>query len=115
MQARLALASGANDEALALAGRALTSARAERSGDSIADRYRVAAAYRLLGDLSHGMGRSEAAKNAWASGLAQLPQNVTERPWEMKERAELLRRRARTEEARPLMQKLAAIEYRSPL
>jgi len=110
---RLALATGANVEALILAERALSAARSERSGDPIMDRYRVAAAYRLLGDVNRRSGNVERARAAWGAGIAQLPRGVTERPWEMNERVELLRRLGRAEEARPLSRQLATIGYRS--
>ncbi|MFN2383742.1 MAG: hypothetical protein ABR559_05695, partial [Gemmatimonadota bacterium] len=45
------LESGANAEALTLAQGALASARAQRSADPISDRYSIAAAYRLIGDV----------------------------------------------------------------
>jgi tetratricopeptide (TPR) repeat protein len=113
IRSRLALESGANAEALSLAQRALASARTERSADPITDRYRIASAYLLLGDVRKRVGEHEAAGLAWTAALAQLPRNVAERPLEMSEHAQLLRRLGRTEEARPLSARLAAIGYRS--
>jgi tetratricopeptide (TPR) repeat protein len=110
---RLAMATGANAEALILAERALSAARSERSGDPVMDKYRVAAAYRLLGDVNQRAGNVEQARAAWGAGFGQLPRGATERPWETNERVELLRRLGRAEEARPLSRQLATIGYRS--
>jgi len=104
---------GATAEAIAFSERAVNAARTERSDDPVADRYKVAACYRLLGDLRRSGGNTGEAIAAWTTGLTNLPQNAAERPWEMNERAELLRRLGRQEEARPLASKLSAVGYRS--
>ena len=113
VRAEIALKSGATAAALALAEQAVTAAQAQRSGDSVMDRYTLAAAYRLLGDVRRRTGDGAGASGAWAVGLAQLPGNVSERPWEMNERSELLRRLGRADEVRPLAARLTAIGYRS--
>jgi tetratricopeptide (TPR) repeat protein len=113
VRARLALAANDQPQALAFSQQALDAARSERSGDPIADRFRVAAAYRLLGDARQRMRDPDRARTAWAAGLAQVPLNVTERPWEMSERAELLERVGRGAEAEPLVARLTAMGYRS--
>ena len=95
-----------------LAEQAVASASTERSADPIKDRYSVAAEQRLLGDVRHSTGDDVGARAAWAEGLAMLPTSGVERPWEMNERAELLRRLARADEARPLVERLATIGYR---
>jgi hypothetical protein len=41
-----------------------------------------------------------------------LPRDVTERPWELGERAQLVARVGRTDEARSLADRLAAMRYR---
>ena len=112
-RSRLALASGSSAEALSFAQQALAAARSEHTGDPVTDRYIVAAASRLLGDVRERMGDSSGAASAWNEGLSQLPTNATERPWEMSEHAELLRRLGRADAARPLMQRLSSIGYRS--
>jgi tetratricopeptide (TPR) repeat protein len=113
MRARLAAASGAIAQALTFSQRAVGSARSERSEDAVRDRYRVAVSFRLLGDVLKHSGDARGAVAAWSAGLAQLPRNVTERPWEMSEHAELLRRLGREDEARPLVERLRAMGYRS--
>jgi tetratricopeptide (TPR) repeat protein len=111
MRARLTLASGATSQALALAAQGVEAARSEHSGDAVSDAYAVAAAYRLLGDIHQRARDYGGAETAWAQGLAQLPPNVAERPSEMHDRAELLRRLGRGEEAAPLELQLRAIGY----
>jgi tetratricopeptide (TPR) repeat protein len=112
-RSRVALASGERAQALSLAQQALAAARSEHTGDAVTDRYIVAAACRLLGDVRQRSNDSKGAASAWSDGLAQLPPNATERPWEMSEHAELLRRLGKAEAARPLTQRLSAIGYRS--
>ena len=109
--ARVALANGEKKEALSLVGKALASAQTERSADPIKDQFKIAGELRLLGDVRRRMNDLEGARSAWTAGLAQLPSNVTERPVEMKERAELLERLGRSDEARPIVKRLAAIGY----
>ena len=111
-ETRLALASGAKSQALGFAKQALASARAERSGDPIADRYAVASGYRLLGDTFAALGNSVAARAAWSEAVGVLSQNVAEQPQEMDEHTIILQRLGRTAEARPLISKLSAMRYR---
>jgi hypothetical protein len=113
MRARLALADQDHAGARTHAARALAAARRERSEDRTADRYSVAAAYRLVGDVHEKSGDISAAKASWSAGLAQIPANLRERPYEMSERADLLRRVDRSNEARPLLSRLQAMGYRS--
>ncbi len=113
LTSRLALQDGNPAEALRLAELALASAKSERRPDPVSIRYPVAAAYRHLGDIRRRIGDADAAKAAWSAGLTQLPRGVTERPWEMNERVQLLRRLGRTDEAGPLANRLAEIGYRS--
>jgi hypothetical protein len=70
-------------------------------------------AYRLVGDIDQRSGDRAGAVTAWTAGLAQLPAQVTERPWEMNERAQLLSRLGRNQEAAPVKARLDAIGYRS--
>jgi tetratricopeptide (TPR) repeat protein len=112
MRCRLALGAGNTQQAATFAERALQSGRAEHSEDPISDRYRVAHAYRLLGDVRQRGGDSAAALVAWNAGVAQLPTGVTERPSEMNERAQLLMRLGRTRDAAPLTARLESIGYR---
>lgn len=114
-RALLALNGGSPADAIALAERALESARTERSVDPFKSRYRMAAAYRLIGDIRRRSGDGKAARLAWTAGLAQLPSNVTERPREIRERSALLERLGRTAEARAYNDRLKAIGYLSTI
>jgi hypothetical protein len=113
LKSRLALAGGSVPDSIASAEQALAWARSERSPDPINDRYRVAAAYLLLGDARNRARDTEGAKAVWSAGLAQLPQGVAERPQDTNVHAELLRRLGRGAEARPLAARLEALGYRS--
>ena len=112
LEARFALTEAALPQALASARKALYSARLERSLDPIRDRYSVASAYRLIGDIQNRIGNERAAQEAWIAGLAQLPKNVRERPREMGDRASLLERLERRAEAQPLLEKLREQGFR---
>lgn len=110
--AQLTLEAGAKATALDLAGRAIGAARLLDTGDGIQDRYFVASASRLLGDVRRAGGDAAGATEAWSSGLAQLPQNVTERPWEMRIHADLLSRLGRANDATAIQTRLNATGYR---
>jgi tetratricopeptide (TPR) repeat protein len=110
-RANLALASGATQQAIPLAMQALTYARTERSEDPISARYRIAQTYLLLGDARQAAGDSAGARGAWNDGLSAIAARVPERPVEMNERLELLRRLGRMDEAAPLEAHLRSIGY----
>jgi tetratricopeptide (TPR) repeat protein len=112
MRSRLALQSGAHSQALAFAERSLASASNERSGDLVKDRYAVAAAYRLLGDVRQAKGDADGAMTAWSKALSALPQAVAERPQEMDEHATILQRLGRRAEAQQIAARLSAMGYR---
>jgi len=113
IRSRLAVSRNDTVNAERLAEQSLASTREERSGDPVIDRYRIAGAYRLLGDVRRIGRDARASIEAWSAGLDQLPAGVTERPWETFEHAALLERLGRTREAAPLQQRLASIGYRS--
>jgi tetratricopeptide (TPR) repeat protein len=112
MQSQIALASGEPSRAMRLADDALADAKAIRSGEPLADRYAVARATRIVGDIRKRLGDSAGAQAAWKAAIAQLPIGVVERPGEMAERAQLLERAGRSAEARHLRAKLNAIGYK---
>lgn len=113
MRSRLALANGAPADASTAAEKAVELAKAERNQDPVMDKYRVAAAYLLLGDVRRRTGDAEAARRAWNAGLAQLPRGVAERPLDMNTRAQLLGRVGRHDEARTLAARLSAIGFKA--
>jgi tetratricopeptide (TPR) repeat protein len=112
LEAQLELADGETKAAVASAQRALVSAKSEHKEDPVIVRYRIAAAYMLLGDAYQKAGNSEAAKASWNDGLSQIPEDVRERPSEMNTRAELLRKVGRVQEAQTLSARLRSIGYR---
>ena len=111
MRARLALARNALPEALRNAEAALASARGEHSEDPIADKYRIAQMYRLLGDARERSGNPQGAAAAWEAGLAAIPSAVAERPLETNEHAQLLRKSGRVAEAARLEDRLKQFGY----
>jgi eukaryotic-like serine/threonine-protein kinase len=112
IRARLALAAGANAQAASFAQQAIASARTEHSEDPIAVRYRVALAYRLLGDARQSAGDRTSAIAAWNSAFSALPAGVAERPWELNERFQLVRRLGKSSEAQALAAKLSQTGYK---
>ena len=108
VRSKLALAGGSTTDALTWAEQALRSARNEHSIDPIKDRYRIASAYRLIGEIRRRTGNNALAEQAWSAGLGQLPANVNERPRELNERALLLGHLSKTREARALTAQLRA-------
>jgi tetratricopeptide (TPR) repeat protein len=113
MRTRLALRSGAIPEALGLAQQALASARSEHREDPVRNRYLIADAYRLLGDVYQRSGDEIRAKQAWSNALAALPQGIVEQASEIDTHARILERMGQTREAQQLYERLAAIGYRS--
>ena len=114
MRARIALVTGAKGEALSLANQALASAKSAKWTDRVDERYTIAGAYRLVGDIDRQIGDQGGARSAWLAGLAILPRGIKEKPAETSERAELLQRVGRTDEAKQLKASLETIGYRRP-
>jgi tetratricopeptide (TPR) repeat protein len=112
MRARLALATGDNRTALAMAENALASARQNHSEDPLKDRFTVAFIERLIGDSNHGLGNEGEARAAWAAALQAVPLNVPELPPEMDEHATILQRVGRSAEAQPIVSRLNAMGYK---
>jgi len=112
LRALVAHSAGNADEALSLANRALKASQEQRSGNAIEDRYVIAGAQRLVGDVHRTRGDLSAARMAWQAGLAVLPKGVNERPAELSQRSALLQRLGRNSEAMPINAKLDAIGYR---
>ena len=111
MRARLALASGAKDDASAFADKAVDVARTVKSTDQVADRFALAKALRLRGDIRRQLGDMDGARGAWAAAFAALPTGVSERPGEMNERQLIMQRLGRNAEAQQIAAKLHGIGY----
>jgi tetratricopeptide (TPR) repeat protein len=114
LRARIALTNGQQAKAMEAAQRAVSVAKSVKTTDSIHDRYVLADAYRLLGDVQRRRSDLASAHASWATALATIPHGATERPEEMAVRARILQRLGRTAEAKPLKDRLASIGYRNP-
>ena len=112
MRAQLASAGGAKDDALGLAIGALDAARNVHTADDVVDAFRIARAYRVIGDIQRDRGDLASAHAAWSSGLAAIPKGVPELPDEIADHAVLLQRLGRGADARPLAARLNSIGYR---
>jgi len=108
----LALAANATDEAASLAGQLLRATQPGGKAINLDDRYKVAAAQRLVGDVANREGDRARAQQAWQAGLDILPKNVVERPRELRERAELLKRVGNVADARSIEARLVAMGFR---
>jgi tetratricopeptide (TPR) repeat protein len=114
LRARLALSTGAKDQALKYSTAAVTTAQQVHGGDPVNHAYVVAEYHLLVGDTELALGDRAAAQSAWNAGLSQLPAKVAEEPYQMAERMQLLKRLGRGVEAQALATKLARIGFRDP-
>lgn len=105
-RARLSLASGAKGEAMMFAGQWLAAVQRDRSNDPVEDRFSLAAAYLLSGDIHQALGDQAAARSAWRQGIGVWPNGVPETPRELARRQHLLERLGRTAEASALARRL---------
>jgi hypothetical protein len=112
MRSRLALQSGSRSQALTLARQALASAQSERNEDPVTNRYGVAAAHVLIGDVYRRASDAKAANEAWLKAFVSLPRGVVEKPSEMEQRAIILGRLGRIAGAKQIISKLDAMGYR---
>ena len=113
-RARLAAATGNLRQSASFAQQAIVAARSINTTDRAQDRYGIAQALRLLGDIRQRLGDPAGARAAWSAGLAAIPAGVAEKPNEMAEHAMLLQRLGRVPEAQERAARLAAIGYRDP-
>jgi tetratricopeptide (TPR) repeat protein len=112
LQSGLASANGQKQQALTAAQQAVIAARAAKTSDKIEDAFRLARAYRFVGDAQRDLGQMDAARSSWSAGLATVPSNVPEQPDEMATHAGLLKRLGRIAEAQALEAKLGSMGYR---
>ena len=112
LQSGLASANGQKQQALTAAQQAVIAARAAKTSDKIEDAFRLARAYRFVGDAQRDLGQMDAARSSWSAGLATVPSNVPEQPDEMATHAGLLKRLGRVAEAQALEAKLGSMGYR---
>jgi eukaryotic-like serine/threonine-protein kinase len=110
--AQLALASGDTAAAVANGQRAVEMAKLVSSGDRVADRIWLAAAYRVLGDAYRRANDRTQAQVAWNLALGSLPTGAIEKPVEIAERIEVLSRAGRAAEAKALADRMRGLGYR---
>jgi hypothetical protein len=113
MRTQLALTDGAPQDAMRYAANAVATGKSVSSTDRVEDRYAVAGALRLLGDIRLRLGDVAGARAAWEEGLALVSASVAEKPNEMAEHVMLLRRLGRGSEAQERAARLAADGYRN--
>jgi hypothetical protein len=94
-----------------LANQALQAARTVHTADNVVDAFRIARAYRFIGDFERDRGNLVNARSAWNNGLSAIPKGVAEQPDEIFDHAALLERLGRSAEAGPLAAKLNSIGY----
>jgi tetratricopeptide (TPR) repeat protein len=111
LQARLALAGGARDEALKFAERALLAAKQIPAGDRVTHAYLLAQYQLLIGDCHRALGDAGSARSAWLAALALLPRGVAEEPDEMSERATIMERLGKSGEVQAMRSRLAKMGY----
>ena len=111
LRAKIAARSGATDEALVIARRALTATQALYNRSAIHDPFAPSNAHKLLGDVLERRGDRVAATNAWRAALASWP-GANETPRDLAVRAELLSSLGRVAESRRITERLNAMGYR---
>jgi tetratricopeptide (TPR) repeat protein len=114
LRADLALAGGSKEQAVFLAREHLDAVQAEQP-HSLADRFALPQAYKLVGDMLWRTGDRPGAIAAWRSGLAAWPTDVTPTPRQLTERGEMLRGVGNRDEGTRIAGRLAAMGYRQSL
>ena len=114
LRASVALRSGAKDEALQFANRAIDTARSVHTIDPVEDAHFIARTYWLLGNVQQAIGNAPAARTAWTSALAAIPANAPEKPDETALHAAILELLGRGTEAASLRRRLDQLGYRNP-
>jgi tetratricopeptide (TPR) repeat protein len=112
-KAQLAAGAGNLADAATAAERAVDLGKTVKGTDQIYDRFNLARAYRILGDVRRASGDDAGAAAAWTAGLSVIPSGA-ERPVEAQTHADLLERLGRSGEAQPKRRWLATIGYRYP-
>jgi tetratricopeptide (TPR) repeat protein len=113
-RAQIAAVRGNSASALTSGDRAIDVAKTIKNTDPTLDRFNLAKAYRVVGDIQRANGNSNGAKVAWQAGLSLIPPGIAERPAEAQIHIELLDRLGRSAEARPLRQQLERAGYKYP-
>ncbi|MFL6739423.1 MAG: TIR domain-containing protein [Sphingomicrobium sp.] len=114
LRAELAVAGGAGQESQAIANRLLDAVKADKI-QSPKEKFALAEAYKLVGDMRWRSGDRAGARAAWQAGLAAWPRGLTETPRQLAERGEMLRGVGQRAEGTQLASQLAAMGYRQSL
>lgn len=111
-RARIALRNGDPVQAEALARQAVVLARTEQ--DPVNRGFAVADSELLLGDALRANRQAETAKGAYERALSNWPANAEQKPRELADRSILLKRLAKSPEARGVDERLSKMGYRHP-
>jgi hypothetical protein len=111
--ARISLANGNKGQAMLYAGQLLSQLDSHRTADQVEDRFDLAAAYMLVGEIQRQMNDVVAANRAWSQAAANWPGGVAETPRQLARRRDLLERLGRTDEATALGRRLQATGWRN--
>jgi tetratricopeptide (TPR) repeat protein len=112
LKAELAAIGGSWGEAMALARQVL---EAVRSSDGSGDRFALAQAHKLVGDMSWRTGDRGGAVAAWRAGLSAWPKGIAETPVQKAARGEMLRGIGNRPEGAAIAAELASKGYRKSL
>lgn len=113
LRAELAAIGGASSEALFLANQVLEAVRSE--GANSKDRFALAQAHKLVGDILWRTGNRAGAIAAWKAGLASWPKGIAETPSQLAARGEMLRGIGQRVEGMRIASQLRAMGYRQSL
>ena len=111
---RLALASGANFEALGLSREATAAVRSGSTNLSVDQAIALAVTRGLAGDAYWGMRDLASAQREWRAAFALWPKATAQTPVQLANLAILLRRTGQESQAVRLAERLARIGYRHP-
>ena len=114
LRAELALSDGGGAGAIGLARELLDGIRSDKILTA-KDRFALAEAHKLVGDMLWRSGDRAGAKAAWQTGLAAWPKGITETPRQLAERGEMLRGIGQRVEGMRITSQLATMGYRQSL
>jgi tetratricopeptide (TPR) repeat protein len=114
LRAELAAANGSAAEAALLANQVLEAVKSDRGGTP-KERFNLALADKLLGDVLWRAGDRAGAITAWKSGLTAWPNGLSETPEQMGARGEMLRGIGQRAAGNQIAAQLSALGYRQSI